>query len=224
MAPGASPIWRGLKRISAGRRRDRRIVAATVLAVIGTSMGLAQQPSAEPFTPSARWSHYLHRTYGPDRLGLLAADAAIEHALREPPCWDTTAGSYGRRYARAFERRAVRNTAELAGGLLTGEDLRYRRSRSRTIQGRAWNALQSSVTARMPDGTTRPAYTRFLANTAAELSTAHWTGQAIRPGWTLQCLAWSALDRAETNLLDEFGPDLRRIGGRIWNRVRPHPK
>jgi hypothetical protein len=33
---------------------------------------------------------------------------------------------------------------------------------------------------------------------------------------------FSTLDQAQTNLLDEFGPDLRRIGGRVWKRVRPH--
>jgi hypothetical protein len=26
----------------------------------------------------------------------------------------------------------------------------------------------------------------------------------------------------QTNLLDEFGPDLRRIGMRLWKRSRPH--
>jgi hypothetical protein len=34
---------------------------------------------------------------------------------------------------------------------------------------------------------------------------------------------WSStLDQAQTNMLDEFGPDLRRIGIRIWNGVRHH--
>ena len=64
---------------------------------------------------------------------------------------------------RAFERRIVRNSAELATGILTGEDLRYRPSRSPSVQGRLWNAVRSSVTAQMPDGTRRPAYTRFFA-------------------------------------------------------------
>jgi hypothetical protein len=74
----------------------------------------------------------------------------------------------------------------------------------------------------MPDGGRRPAYTRFFAGALADVSTAHWTRQAIRPEWLLQSLGTSALDRAETNLLDEFGPDLRSFGMRIWKRTRSH--
>jgi hypothetical protein len=180
------------------------------------------QDLAEPFTASARWSQYLRRTYGPARLGFLAADTALDQALREPHCWDSSAGSYGRRYARALERRIIKNSAELGAGLLTGEDLRYRRSKSSSIHGRVWNALRWSVTAQMPDGTKRPAYSRFFATELVNVSTAHWTRQPIGVEWLSQSLAWSALDQAQTNLLDEFGPDMRRVGLRIWNRVRPH--
>ena len=105
-------------------------------------------------------------------MGFLAVDTAIDAVLREPACWDSGAASYGRRYARAFESRVVRNSAELATGILTGEDLRYRASQSHSVQGRLWNAVRSSVTAQMPDGTRRPAYTRFFAIELANVSTA----------------------------------------------------
>ncbi len=146
----------------------------------------------------------------------------MDHLLHQPACWDFTARSYERRFARAFQSRVVKNSTELALGLLTGEDLRYHRSRSASFQGRLWNALRSSVTAQMPDGTKRPAYTRIFASELANVSVARWTRQPIQPGQLAQCLWWSALDQAETNMLDEFGPDLRRIGIRIRNRLRPH--
>ena len=151
-----------------------------MLWVAGGSSGAAQQ-LAEPFTPSARWSLYVHRTYSPARMGLLAVDTAVDHALRQPACWDFTANSYERRFARAFQSRVVKNSAELVAGLLTGEDLRYRRSRSSSIQGRLWNALRSSVTAQMPDGSKRPAYTRFFASEIASVSVASWTRQPVQP-------------------------------------------
>jgi hypothetical protein len=195
---------------------------AVVLWVAGVTSCSAQQQLAEPFTPSARWSYYIHRTYGPARFATLAVDTAIDHAFREPVCWDMAASSYGRRYARSFERRAIRNTAELTTGLLTGEDLRYRASRSSPFWGRVWSAMQGSVKAQMPDGTKRPAYTRFFADALASVSTAHWTRQRIHPGWLAQSVAWSTLDQVQTNLLDEFGPDLRRMGTRIWATVHRH--
>ncbi len=192
-----------------------------MLSVAGASLASAQ-PLTEPFTASDRWSLYLHRTFGPARLGSMAADTVIDQMLREPACWDMTAGSYGRRYALAFQRRVVKNSVELATGLLTGEDLRYRRSRSLSIQGRLWTAWRASVTAQMPDGTKRPAYSRFFASELASVTTARCTGHPIQPRWLVQSLGWSILDQAQTNMLDEFGPDLRRFGTRVWKRVHPH--
>ncbi len=187
--------------------------------------GVVQDPRAqtqfsEPYTPEARWSHYLRRTYGPARLGLLGADTAIELVLGTPSSWDSAAASYGRRYAQALARRMIKNTAELTTGLITGEDLRYRSSQSRSFRGRIWSSLRGAVTARMPDGGQRPAYTRYFAGQLANLATAHWMRQAICPGWMLQSLGWSALDQAQTNLLAEFGPDLRRIGFGLLRRIR----
>lgn len=209
------------RRLSIRSASHLPIGLALILLIAAASSGTAQQLQ-EPFTPSERWSHYVHRTYGPARMGFLAVDTAIDQVLREPACWNSGAASYGRRYARALQSRVVRNSAELAAGLLTGEDLRYRASRSRSIHGRLWNALRASVTAQMPDGTTRPAYTRFFANELATVSTARWGRQSMRPERLMKSLTSSTLDQAQTNILDEFGPDLRRIGIHIWKRVHPH--
>ena len=109
---------------------------------------------SEPFTASQRWAHYVHRTYSAPRLGLLAAESAMDHALREPACWDRGGSSYARRYTRAIERRVIRNTAEVGAGLLTGEDLRYFPSRSVRPSARAWHAVRSAFLARMPGWST----------------------------------------------------------------------
>src|SRR6516164_239791 len=199
-----------------------QIALVLLVSLIGVSSGIAQVKSADSltdksYTPPERWSQYLHRTFGPPRLGLLAAETAVDQGFGEPGCWDASGAAYVQRYARAFDRRLVKNTTEFATGLLTGEDLRYRKSRSRSIQGRAWNALRASVVAQMPDGTERPAYTRFFASATTELATAHWVGQPIRTKWVFQSVGWSVLDQAETNLVDEFSPDVRRIATRLWD-------
>src|SRR5215470_12208955 len=160
-----------------------RIGLTLMFAVAGVFPVYAQQQLEEPFTPSARWAHYVHRTYSPERLAVLAVDTAIDQGMRDPRCWNGDASSYGRRFGRALERRIIRNSLELGGGLLTGEDLRYRPSLSHTFHGRVWNALRSSVTAHMPDGTIRPAYTRFFASAVTNLSTANLTRERIQPEW-----------------------------------------
>jgi hypothetical protein len=165
-----------------------------------------------PFTTAARWSYYLHRTYQPQRLGILAVETALDHALGQPACWDRSPASYLTRYSRSLDRRLIRNTAEFGAGLLTGEDLRYQRLGTGSVQGRMWHAVRGAFLARMTDGRARPAYTRFAAATMAELGTAHWTGQHITGEWLTQAVGEAALDQIETNLLDEFTPELRRIG------------
>jgi hypothetical protein len=164
------------------------------------------------FTTAARWSYYLHRTYHPQRLGILAVETALDHVLRQPACWDRSASSYLTRYSRSFDRRLIRNTAEFGAGLLTGEDLRYQRLGTGSLHARVWHAARGAFLANMKDGRARPAYTRFAGATIAEVGTAHWTGQKITPTWLGQALGEGALDQIETNLLDEFAPDLRRIG------------
>ena len=201
-----------------------QIALTLLLGLTEVFSGVAQAQSVEPsttapFTSSERWSAYLHRTFAPSRTGILAVETAFDQLQRQPHCWDNSAGSYAQRYARAFDRRLIKNTAEFAAGLLTGEDLRYQRSHSRSMHGRVWHALQSSVTAQMPDGSRRPAYTRFFASAVTEMSTTHWTGQPIRTAWGFESVGWSALDQAQTNLLDEFGPDFRRIAGRLWKKA-----
>jgi hypothetical protein len=198
---------------------------ALLLSLIGVvaEVGRAQTTDAstgDSFTSAERWSRYLHRTFGPTRLAVLAAETAVDHGFGHPACWDDSAGSYAQRYARVFDRRLIRNTTELAAGILTGEDLRYRRSHSSSLRERVWHAVRASVVARMPDGRERPAYSRFFASAATELSTAHWIGQPIRSPWLFQSVGWSALDQVQTNLLDEFGPDLRRIAGSLWHGAR----
>jgi hypothetical protein len=194
-----------------------RTALVLLLSLLGVASEVAQAQSLEPltFTLSERWSHYVHRTFGPTRLGVLAAETAVDQGIGEPGCWDASARSYLQRYARAFDRRLIRNTTEFATGILTGEDLRYRKSQSHSIGGRVWNAVRRSMVSQMPDGTTRPAYTRFFASATAELTTAHWTGQPIQTRWFFQSLGWSALDQVETNLLDEFGADIRRVAGQL---------
>ena len=202
-----------------------QIALGLLVSLIGVSSGIAQVKSADSLTdkshtPPERWSGYLHRTFGPTRLALLAAETAVDHGFGQPSCWDASGAAYVQRYARAFDRRLIKNTTELATGILTGEDLRYRKSRSQSFRVRVWNAVRGSVMARMPDGTERPAYTRFFASASTELSTAHWVGQSIRTPWLFQSLGWSALDQVETNLLDEFSPDVRRIATRLWDVAR----
>src|SRR6516164_893367 len=134
-----------------------QIALVLLVSLIGVSSGIAQVKSADSltdksYTPPERWSESLHRTFGPTRLAVLAAETAVDHGFGEPGCWDASGAAYVQRYARAFDRRLIKNTTEFATGILTGEDLRYRKSRSQSIRGRVWDAILASMVAQMPDG------------------------------------------------------------------------
>ena len=186
---------------------------STIAPIVTARQDVRDTPA--PFTTAARWEYYLHRTYHPQRLGILALETALDHALRQPACWDRSPTSYLTRYSRALDRRIIRNTAEFGAGLLTGEDLRYQRRGTGPVQARVWHAVRGAFIAHMTDGRARPAYTRFAATTIAEVGTAHWTGRHITTGWLGHAVGEGALDQIETNLLDEFAPDLRRIGRKL---------
>jgi hypothetical protein len=187
-------------------------IAITTVPLLLAPQHRALPAMPAPFTTAERWSYYLRRTYHPQRLGILAVETALDHALRQPACWDRSPTSYLTRYSRSFDRRLIRNTAEFGAGLLTGEDLRYQRLGAGSLHARVWHAVGGAFLAHMNDGRPRPAYTRFVGATIAEVGTAHWTRQNITPKWLGHALAEGALDQIETNLLDEFAPDLRRIG------------
>ena len=197
-----------------------RALLLGLVAFSGVAGAQTAEPSTTEFTLSERWSHYLHRTYGPARIGSLAVETALDQMQREPHCWDMSAGSYLQRYGRAFDRRMIRNTVELGAGIVTGEDLRYRTLGSGSMPRRVWHAARSAVSARMPDGRDRPAYTRLLASAVTEFSTTHWIGQRIKPEWAFRAVGSSLLDQVQTNLLDEFGPDIRGVAKRIWKGAR----
>ena len=116
-----------------------QIALVLLVSLIGVSSGIAQVKSgdsltAKSYTPPERWSGYLHRTFGPTRLAVLAAETAVDHGFGEPGCWDASGAAYVQRYARAFDRRLIKNTTEFAAGILTGEDLRYRKSGSQSTR------------------------------------------------------------------------------------------
>ena len=191
-----------------------------LLAVGSTAVPDVTAPVAPaPITVRARWAYYLNRTYHPQGLAILALETMMDQGLRQPACWDRSPGSYLLRYSRSFDRRLIRNTAEFGAGLLTGEDLRYQRRGTGPWEGRVWHAVSGAFLAHIADGRERPAYTRFAASTIAEVGTAHWTGQHITGGWLAQATAEDAVDQIETNLLDEFTPDLRRIGKTLRHRL-----
>jgi hypothetical protein len=170
-----------------------------------------------------RINSYVFRTYtDPARFSWLLVNSATDHWSRAPHQWDRSAESYSYRVASGVGRRIVSNTAQLAFESVLHEDSRYRRSNELQFGKRVRFALTHSVLAYRPDGSLEPMYGRMAAGVVTAATSSTWHPQSISAGTLLSGVAESALDRAGSNLLSEFEPDLRNFGRKTWNICRYH--
>jgi hypothetical protein len=184
----------------------------------------AQAKLADPqyyLNTRQRFDAYVFRTYtDPLKLGWLLVDSAQETWSKKPDQWDRSPQSYSYRVASGWGRRIVRNTAQFGFEAALREDSRYRPSCTHDFRHRIVFAISHSVLAYRPDGSIGPAYGRMAAGVVATAASSTWHPQSMGAGAVLSGVGQSAIDRACSNLLTEFAPDLKAFGRRTWNRFR----
>jgi hypothetical protein len=112
----------------------------------------------------------------------------------------------------------INNTLEFVGGAVIGDDARYRPSTSQGLVKRGLHAAGSTFTARTASGRTRPAYSRVLAVTAALLIANRWQPLPKTGRNLAGALVFNVTNMAQDNLLQEFTPDLRRFGSKLFGQ------
>jgi hypothetical protein len=164
-----------------------------------------------------RWRYYVQRTYSFERIALLAADTAVEHAIgpgacgRHPKC-------YPDHYGYAFARRIARTSIELGAGALLGEDTRRSPSGRARLRDRITYAVSHAYLARNSNGEYRPAYSRFAGTVGALAVASAWEQ---KPFWCPRLaggIAAAFTTYAQDSLLAEFESDIKRIGLRFARR------
>ncbi|MES1261168.1 MAG: hypothetical protein ABUS49_05465 [Acidobacteriota bacterium] len=178
---------------------------------------LAPAPPADYPDMRERFNAYLFRTYtDPARFAWLLVDSATDHWSRSPREWDRSAESYSYRVASGWGRRIIRNTAQLGFETVLHEDSRYRRSGEVGFGRRIRFAILHSVLAYKPDGSVEPMYGRMAAGVVAAATASTWHPQSISAAHLLNGVGQAAFDRAGSNLLTEFEPDLKNFGRKTW--------
>jgi hypothetical protein len=203
-----------------------RRLALGPVAMAGIACAQSDPRPADPFTPEERLQYFLHRTFAWKKMALLGATSTVSHAIGGPSIWGDGSAGLASRYASHFGERLTRNTIELGLGLALHEDLRYKRSHETGIVARLRYATTHALLASVPDGSVRPAYSRFAAAFGGEFLYSRWTPRGESGGEIVRRATWSLLDRIPNSYLDEFTPDLVRIGRRVRNkfrRARPTP-
>lgn len=182
----------------------------------------APQPSVtEEFDFRARAAWYTQRTYTDltqhvSLIGEVAVDDFVFGGLNR---WGQGLSGYARSLAPVYGQRVIDNTTEFLLGALVGDDARYRSSEKRGVVRRGLHATVSAFTARARSGNTRPPYSRIIAITTGTLIANQWRSNP-QTGGNLTCaLVFGVTDRIQADLLQEFSPDLKRFGHRIWGRA-----
>jgi hypothetical protein len=174
--------------------------------------------AAVPYTGRERLDTYVERTFlSKSRLAFLLVDTAEDHLLRQPRGWELGSCGWATRLGSNYGRRLIRNTIELGAGALLSEDTRYVPSAVPGIAPRVRHAVVSAFTARSDSGRRRPAYGMFAAMTATAFIVSVWQPRAVSPGHVMRGVSFSLLDRVPDRLLDEFAPDMKRFGKRVWH-------
>ena len=183
----------------------------------------AQDPAPDPQNLQERWDSYLTKTYSWKRIGVVAAETAFDQTFqlrkcgRPPYCFPHEIGG-------ALTRRTARTTMELAAGALLHEDLRRRPSNLTGFRRRVSYALLHAPLARDRDGDWRPAYSRFAGTLGAVAVTSAWNGRPLTAEHLAKGVGWTTTSYFQDALWTEFEPDLKRLGHRVADKLRRHPK
>ncbi|MFB3829887.1 MAG: hypothetical protein ACE15B_24170 [Bryobacteraceae bacterium] len=171
-------------------------------------------------TSSERWRYYLHRTYSPERLGLLGADSGLAYLLNDPGEWGRTPHSLAYRYAAGFGTRVVRNTAEFAAGAALGEDIRYRPSTARGFRARVLHAAAQAFVGRRAEGRGF-AWSRAAGAAGGMLVSSAWSPRPLTAPRLFEAVAFGFVGQIENNLLSEFAGDMKSLGRRFRAKIQP---
>ena len=196
------------------------LVCAVLLLSLAIPVSAQTVPAGTPYYRDnrERFNAYLFRTYtDPQRFAWLLVDSATDHWTRAPREWDRSAESYSYRVASGWGRRIVRNSVQTALEAALKEDSRYRLSGDRRFGKRIVFAITHAVLAYRPDGSVEPMYGRMAAGVVASATASTWHPQSNSAATLLCGVGSAAIDRAGSNLLTEFEPDLRRFGRKTWN-------
>jgi len=177
--------------------------------------------TAEKFTFQERLRSYATITYtDPHRLVWLAGEVtANDFLFGGMEKWGSGSSGLGKSLSAAYGQRVIANTTELFFGELIGDDARYSPSGKKGVTRRAWYAMTHAFTAQARSGNTRPAYSRCIAVTTGALVANQWLPHPETGAELTRTLVFGITDKVQDNLLDEFSPDLKRLGIKIWRKI-----
>jgi len=193
-----------------------------LLWLLSQASAAAQDREIPPLTPPAtsapQFHDYVDHTYGWQPLSWLATDTAIDF-LRSRPEWGRGPGGFGCQYASAFGRRLISNSVELGVGLVLHEDTHFHPSQRRGYLPRIRYAMTHAFLDSVQGGKFEPAYARFAAITSAALIAPAWHQRSLSASGFFEDFTFGMLGQLQNSLLNEFSPDLQKLGRNVRKKV-----
>jgi hypothetical protein len=170
----------------------------------------------QPITPRQRLDWLLADTVGPAHLATGVFTAGLGTALDRPKEYGSGWPGFGKRYGMRMTGTATGNVMEAGAGALWGEDPRYFRAPEKQFGARVGNVIKQTFLARRRDGSSQPAYARFLAIPGNNFLSNTWRAdsEADNPHAAVRTLEGFA-GRMASNAFKEFWPDVKR---RLFHR------
>ena len=194
------------------------VLLSLLLQASAAAQGQETPPPTSPATSAPQFERYLDRTYGWQTLSWLATDTAID-LLRSRPEWGRGPGGFGCQYASAFGRRLISNSAQLGVGLVLHEDTRFHPSQRRGFLPRMQYAITHAFLASVPGGKFEPAYARFAAIASGALIAPAWHQRSLSASGFFEDFTFGMLGQLQNSLLNEFSPDLQKLGRNLRKKV-----
>ncbi len=173
----------------------------------------ASSTGLQPLTAQDRLTLFLNNTYAsPGAFMALSAGAMVDQIRHTPAKWDQDGNGYTRRFASAYGQLAARNITHdgLAG--VTGLDPRYAPCKCTGTLKRSGHAFKMSLTTYRKDGRLTLDVPQLAgAYGSAMISTYWYPHRLYNP--LVQGVQFGHEQMGEIavgNLVEEFGPDMKR--------------
>lgn len=163
----------------------------------------------------ARWA--LKATFGLESFAAGTVSAGWSTLVDRPVEYDTHWAGFGKRFGIRMSGVATSNAMEATLGMAFDEDPRYRYKGGPNVWARAGHAAKMTFLAERPDGSTTPAYARYMAISGSNFLSNTWRVESENgPVDAMQRTGFGFTGRFLSNLFEEFWPDVKAkvFGGR----------
>jgi hypothetical protein len=183
---------------------DRQMLTPTASTVPASSPTLSE----DSITGTGRLDWVVKGTIGPASLWTGVFTSAWGTVFNHPREYGDSFDGFAKRYGLRLSGVAVDNTLEAGVGAFWGEDPRYHKAPAGT--SRLKQALRLTVMAQRSDGSTAPAYARFIGIAGGNAMSDMWRPDSERTfGNTVERIGEGFASRLIANLWDEYWPSVK---------------